>query len=79
MKWKSFHASLLLAIFIISGNSALSQPRGTKYMFCIGINNYLEGTTRATCQVCTDRELKNLNGCLNDVDTMTRLFQKYYG
>ncbi|MDH7459748.1 caspase family protein [Chitinophagaceae bacterium 26-R-25] len=53
--------------------------KGTQYMLCVGINNYLANVTLATCQICKDREIKNLNGCLNDVDTISKLFIKYYG
>jgi hypothetical protein len=48
-------------------------------MLCVGINNYLANVDPATCQICKDREIKNLNGCLNDVDTISKLFIKYYG
>jgi hypothetical protein len=48
-------------------------------MFCVGINNYLANVNPATCQICKDREIKNLNGCVNDVDTISKLFIKYYG
>ena len=55
---------------------AVSKP--ARYMFCIGINNYLANTNAATCKICNDRGVKNLNGCLNDVDTISKLFMKYY-
>jgi hypothetical protein len=48
-------------------------------MLCVGINNYLANVNPATCQICMDRDIKNLNGCLNDVDTISKLFIKYYG
>ncbi len=48
-------------------------------MFCVGVNNYLADVNYATCQICKDRGIKNLNGCLNDVDTISKLFTKYYG
>ena|GEM_PF-1651715 len=77
--------SILLLCLMLCGQRLLPQRAtvaaagaGTKYMFCIGINNYLANTNRASCKVCDDRGLKNLNGCLNDVDTISRLFIKYY-
>ena len=78
--------SLLLPYYILFcclffSGGVFSQPagKGTQYMFCIGINNYLAGTNPANCQVCKDRGIKNLTGCVNDVDTISRLFIKYYG
>ncbi len=74
---------LLLLLFTFSAQGGISQVAGQaekntgKYMLCIGINNYL-ATNSPSCRVCKDRELKNLNGCVNDVDTISKLFNRFY-
>ncbi len=66
-------------LVIVLNGFPQSTFKGTQYMFCVGINNYLAGTNPATCEICKDRGIKNLTGCLNDVDTISKLFIKYYG
>lgn len=77
------HCFLLLhAMCICRPAFAQASPpvagNGVKYMLCVGINNYLANTTPGSCRICTERGIKNLNGCLNDVDTISRIFIKYY-
>ncbi len=47
-------------------------------MLCVGINDYAVPANISKCKVCSLRGLKNLNGCLNDIDTITKTFIKYY-
>ncbi|MDI3320329.1 caspase family protein [Pinibacter soli] len=70
---------LLLCQFVFPQTQTQRNAKGNQYMFCVGINNYLANVNPATCQICKDRGIKNLNGCLNDVDTISKLFIKYYG
>ncbi|MEX6686549.1 caspase family protein [Danxiaibacter flavus] len=72
---------LLLCLLFVSSRvfpQAQGPAKGERYMFCVGVNNYLANVNYATCQICKDRGIKNLNGCLNDVDTISKLFIKYY-
>lgn len=71
----------LLSVFtVMNGQKNDLKPIGsTQYFFCVGINNYLNNTNPANCKICRERGIKNLTGCLNDLDTITSLFKKYYG
>ncbi len=55
-----------------------AQTKPNRYMLCVGINNYSGDPKLSTFKTWDDREIKNLHGCLNDVDTISKLFQKYY-
>lgn len=82
MRLRFLSCCLLLLCHLFMSNHVFSQTQrttsGNKYMFCVGVNNYLANVNYATCQICKDRGIKNLNGCLNDVDTISKLFIKYY-
>jgi hypothetical protein len=72
--------ALLLTIVIqgvFAQEAGSPGKKGNKYMLCVGINNYLASSS-PSCQVCKDRGLKDLSGCLNDVDTISRLFTRFY-
>ncbi len=80
MLYENCCSRLLLLLFCFTFLLLTSPAAGqnaSKYMFCIGINNYL-ATNDPSCRVCKDRELKNLNGCVNDVDTISKLFTRFY-
>lgn len=68
-------------IYILSFSEiALAQNQNAhseRYMLCVGINNYTNST--AGFINLKDRgKLSNLHGCLNDVDTISKTFIKYY-
>ena len=67
---------LCCAAFLSMAAPVAGQTAG-KYMLCVGINNYM-ATNDPSCRVCKERELKNLNGCVNDVDTIAKLFTRFY-
>lgn len=76
MKYKYYQ--LLFSVMIFSFLNGYAQTKPNRYMLCVGINNYSGDAKTTTFKTWDDREIKNLHGCLNDVDTISKLFQKYY-
>ena len=76
MKHKYF--LILFSLVIHSLINVHAQTKPNRYMLCVGINNYSGDPKVSTFKTWDDREIKNLHGCLNDVDTISKLFQKYY-
>ncbi len=66
--------NIIFLIFILQSMNVHSQA---KYMLCVGINNYT-GNASDTITSWDGRSIRNLTGCRNDVDTISKTFIKYY-
>lgn len=75
---KHKHLPLIFSFLIGSLIHVQAQIKPNRFMLCVGINNYSGDPKVSTFKTWDDREIKNLHGCLNDVDTISKLFQKYY-
>ncbi len=69
-----------LILFLLFGEMVMAKSQSNlpeSYMLCVGINNYTNSS--AGFVNLKDRgKLSNLHGCLNDVDTVSKTFIKYY-